>query len=81
MRAPAQKTEKIILSIHPIAALTDLRHELTDLRHERAARRELEHELAAFSTEADRLELETIAARYSDEESREVRQILFRLAA
>ena len=62
------------MSIHPFAALADL-------RHERAARRELEHELASFTSEADRLELETIADRYSDEDSREIRQILFRLAA
>lgn len=62
------------MSIHPFAALADL-------RNERAARRELEHELASFTSEADRLELETIADRYSDEDSREIRQILFRLAA
>ena len=43
--------------------------------------RQLEHELAAFTQPGRRLEIETIAARYSDEESREVRQILVRLAA
>jgi hypothetical protein len=66
--------EQNTMSIHPFAALADL-------RHERAARRELTHELAAFTSDADRLELETIADRYSDEDSREIRQILFRLAA
>jgi hypothetical protein len=50
-------------------------------RADRAAHRQLEHELADFSTPNDRLEIETIADRYSDEDTLEVRQILFRLAA
>ena len=54
---------------------------MTAHRADRAAHRQLEHELADFSTPAERLELETIADRYSDDDSREVRQILFRLAA
>lgn len=50
-------------------------------RADRAAHRRLEHELADFTTPNDRLEIEAIADRYSDEDSLEVRQILFRLAA
>lgn len=50
-------------------------------RAERAAHRKLEHELAEFRTDAERLEIETIAARYSDDESREVREILVSQAA
>jgi hypothetical protein len=50
-------------------------------RAERAAHRHLEHELAAFTSASDRLEIETIADRYSDDEAREVRQIMVALAA
>ena len=49
-------------------------------RAQRAQHRLLEQELAAFTSPADRLEIEIIAARYSDEESREVRQIMLALA-
>jgi hypothetical protein len=47
-------------------------------RAARADRRALRTELAGFVTPADRLEIELIAGRYSDEESREVRVILLR---
>ena len=50
-------------------------------RAERAQHRQLEHELAAFTSASDRLEIEAIADRYSDEDSREVRQIMVALAA
>jgi hypothetical protein len=50
-------------------------------RAERAAHRQLAHELAAFSSASDRLEIETIAARYSEDDSREIRQIMMALAA
>ena len=50
-------------------------------RADRAAHRQLEHELADYSTPNDRLEIEAIADRYSDEDTLEVRQILYRLAA
>ena len=59
---------------------------LTTLKNTLAAHRADGHppsagaELAAFSTPAERLEIETIAGRYSDDEALEVRQILFRLA-
>jgi len=54
---------------------------LSARRTERAAQRRLADELAGFSTAAERLEIETIAARYSDDDAREVRQILVRQAA
>lgn len=54
---------------------------LSARRNERAAQRRLADELAGFTTPAERLEIETIAARYSDDEAREVRQILVRQAA
>jgi hypothetical protein len=50
-------------------------------RAERAQHRKLERELAAFSSESDRLEIETIADGYSDDDAREVRQIMMALAA
>ena len=50
-------------------------------RAERAAHRQLENELAAFTSPSDRLEIETIADRYSDDDAREVRQIMVALAA
>ena len=45
-------------------------------RATRAHRRALQAELGAFVTPADRLEIETIADRYPDEQSREIREIL-----
>jgi hypothetical protein len=45
-------------------------------RAARAHRRVLEAELATYVTPADRLEIETIADRYPDEESQEIREIL-----
>ena len=60
---------------------TPLKDTFAAHRADRAAHRQLEQELAAYSSRADRLEIETIVDRYSDEETREVRQILVRLAA
>ena len=50
-------------------------------RTERAQHRHLAEELAAFHSPADRLEIETIISRYSDEETREIREILTAQAA
>ena len=58
-----------------------LKDTLSQRRSVRAAQRRLEHELADFTSPSDRLEIETIASRYSDDDAREVRQILVRLAA
>ena len=60
--------------------MMNIKDTLSTHRSERAAHRQLAHELADYTSAADRLEIETIAARYSEEDSREVRQILFRLA-
>ncbi len=61
--------------------MTHLLKTLAARHEEREAHRQLQRELAAFTSPADRLEIETIADRYSDEDTLEVRQILFRLAA
>jgi len=58
-----------------------LREALHFDREGRANQRQLERELAAFSTPKDRLEIEEIVARYSDDETRKIRQILHRQAA
>ena len=58
-----------------------LKDTLSARRTERAAQRRLADELTGFSSPSDRLEIETIAARYSDDDAREVREILVRLAA
>jgi hypothetical protein len=54
---------------------------LATRRAQRSEHQRLVDELAAFSSHADRLEIESVADRYSDEESREVRAILDSLAA
>ena len=66
--------------------MTNLRtriHHLREALHagRRAQRRQLERELAAYATPNDRLEIEQIVARYSDDETRQIRQILNRQAA
>ena len=43
---------------------------------ERVAHRQLEQEIADYQSEAERLDLEATLDRYSDEDSREIRQIL-----
>jgi hypothetical protein len=56
--------------------MTHLFESLAAHRAQRASHRLLEHELAAFSSPSDRLEIEAIADRYTDEETREIRAIL-----
>jgi hypothetical protein len=58
-----------------------LREALHADREGRALQRRLERELAAYSTPNDRLEIEEIVARYSEDETRQIRQILERQAA
>jgi len=55
---------------------THLLDTLAAHRVQRAQHRRLEHELADFASDHDRLEIETIADRYSDGEAHEVRAIL-----
>jgi hypothetical protein len=56
--------------------MTHLLKTLAARHEEREAHRLLQKELSAFSSPADRLEIETIVDRYSDEEAHEVREIL-----
>ncbi|WP_395729755.1 hypothetical protein [Nakamurella sp.] len=48
---------------------------------ERVAHRSLEQEIASYRTEADRLDMEALLARYSDAETAEIREILAAHAA
>ena len=50
-------------------------------REGRAKQRQLEHELAAYTTPNDRLEIEEIVARYDEDQTRQIRRILDRQAA
>lgn len=43
---------------------------------ERVAQRKFEQEIAGYRTEADRLDLEALLDRYSDDETAEIRNIL-----
>jgi hypothetical protein len=45
--------------------MMNIKDTLSTHRSERAAHRQLAHELADYTSAADRLEIETIAARYS----------------
>jgi hypothetical protein len=63
------------------AKLRDARTRLSHRRTERIAHRQLATELAAFTTAADRLELEQILDRHTADETREIRAILSRRSA
>ena len=58
--------------------LSLLRQAFATDREGRAERHRLERELASYSSPADRLEIETIVARYSDDEARDVQRMLNR---
>jgi len=58
-----------------------VRTSLSHRRTVRLANRQLSHELAAFTTAADRAELDEMIERHSAEETREIREILSRLSA
>ena len=64
-----------------LAKFHEARTALSHRRTERRAVKQLSNELAAFTTEADRNELDLILARHSDAETREIRAILSRQAA
>ena len=55
---------------------TTVRDELRDARAARAARKALEHDLAAYTTEADLNDLGAILARHTEEETADIRRIL-----
>jgi len=61
--------------------MTHILKTLAARHEEREAHRMLQKELAAFTSPADRLEIEAIVDRYSDEEAHEVREILILQAA
>jgi hypothetical protein len=56
--------------------MRELRGNLANRRTERIARRRLSAELAAFQTPAERAELDFILGRHSQDETREIREIL-----
>jgi hypothetical protein len=61
-------------SLGPLFA--EIRAELRGMRAARAARKELRSELAVAVSPADLLELDTIIARYDDDETADIRQVL-----
>lgn len=58
--------------------IRDVRTALANRRTLRTAHRRLSAELASFSTPAERAELDQMLARYSTEETQEIRGILSR---
>jgi hypothetical protein len=60
------------------AKIRDARTSLSHRRTMRLANRQLSAELAAFSTPADRAELDEILDRYSPDETEQIRVILSR---
>ena len=59
-----------------VAKIRDARTSLSHRRTMRLANRQLSAELAAFSTPADRAELDEILDRYSPDETKQIRVIL-----
>jgi hypothetical protein len=55
---------------------TAIRDQVRDLRQARAARKSLEHELAAYTSENDLNDLEAILDRHSDADTTAIRRIL-----
>jgi hypothetical protein len=53
-----------------------VRDQLRDLRQANAARKSLEHELAAYTSESDLNDLDAILVRYSDTDTAGIRRIL-----
>jgi hypothetical protein len=56
--------------------LSTMRDNVAAHRRERDARHTLERELSAYSTEADRADIEAMIDRYPSEDTAEIRQIL-----
>ncbi len=56
--------------------LTAIRGEVREARANRAARRTLEQELAAYTSPSDLNDFEAILDRHSDEETRDIRRIM-----
>jgi hypothetical protein len=66
---------------HQKSTLTMLRDNLAMRRVERRERMRLERELAAYSSPADRLELDAIISRHTPEQTRVIEAIIARRAA
>ena len=62
-------------------SITTLQARLANHRVEKAAFKQLERELASYSSPADRAEIEAIVARHSGSDARLVEEILIRQAA
>lgn len=60
------------------AKIRDARTSLSHRRTVRLARRRLSAELAAFSSAADRVELDLLLDRHDHDETREIRSLLIR---
>ena len=67
------------MSIMP-KTLIHVADSLAHHRADRAQRHQLEHELAAYSTPADRADLEALLDQYPDADAEPVREILSRQA-
>ncbi|GLZ34018.1 hypothetical protein Lesp02_62060 [Lentzea sp. NBRC 105346] len=61
-------------------SVKSLRTTMADRRAARLRRQSLERQLASYTTESDRLELDAILARHSAEETSELRSIINRQA-
>ena len=61
-------------------SVKSLRSSLASRRGARLERRSLERQLASYTSESDRLELDAILARHSAEDSSELRSIINRQA-
>jgi hypothetical protein len=57
-------------------AWSAVRDQLHDRRQAHAARKSLEHELAAYTSESDLNDLDAILVRYSDTDTADIRRIL-----
>ena len=58
-----------------------LRADLAAHRRQRTSRRSLEHDLAAYTTAADQLELEMLIERHDDRDTAELRRAVARVRA
>ena len=67
------------MSRHTLS-VKSLRTTMADRRAARLRRQSLERQLAGYTTDSDRLELDAILARHSAEETREIRSIINRQA-
>ena len=65
----------------PTSPVSSLRAAIAGRRARRRERARLAREIASFATPVERLELEAILERYTAEQTREIREMLARMAA